>query len=31
MHSNSDNIEIMVNDNADEVTEEVFLSLLSRY
>ena len=31
MHSKSDNIEIMVNDKPDEVTEEFFQSLLSRY
>ena len=31
MHSNSDNIEIMINDKADEVTEELFQSLLSSY
>ena len=24
MHSNSDNIEIMINDKSDEVTEELF-------
>ena len=30
MHSKSDNIEIMINDKADEVTE-LFQSLLSRY
>ena len=27
----SDNIEVMINDKADEVTEELFQSLLSRY
>ena len=27
MHSKSDNIEIMINDKADEVTEEFFESL----
>ena len=31
MHSKSDNIEIMINDKADEVMEEFFQSLLSRY
>ena len=31
MHSKSDNIEIMVNYKADEVIEELFQSLLSRY
>ena len=31
MHSKSDNIEIMINDKADEVIEELFQSLLSRY
>ena len=31
MHSKSHNIEIMINDKADEVDEEIFLSLLSRY
>ena len=31
MHSKSHNIEIMINDKADEVIEEIFLSLLSRY
>ena len=31
MHSKSDNIEIMINDKADEVIEELFHSLLSRY
>ena len=31
MHSKSDNIEIMMNDKADEVIEELFKSLLSRY
>ena len=31
MHSRSDNIEIMMNDKADEVMEELFQSLLSRY
>ena len=31
MHSKSDNIEIMNNDKADEITEERFQSLLSRY
>ena len=31
MHSKSDNIEIAVNDNADEVIQELFQLLLSRY
>ena len=31
MHSKSDKIEIMTNDEADEVTEELFKSLLNRY
>ena len=31
MHSKSDNIEIMINDEADEVIEELFKSLLNRY
>ena len=31
MHSKSDNIEIMINYKADEVIEELFQSLLSRY
>ena len=31
MHSKSNNIEIMINDKADEVIEELFQSLLSRY
>ena len=31
MHSKSDNIEIMVNDEADEVIEEIFESLKKRY
>ena len=31
MHSKSDNIEIMINDKADEVVEEILQSLLSRY
>ena len=31
MHSKSDNIEIMTNDEADEVIEELFKSLLNRY
>ena len=30
MNSKSDNIEIMISDKADEVTEEHFKSLLSR-
>ena len=31
MHSRSDNIEIMINDEADEVVEKLFKSLLNRY
>ena len=31
MHSKSDNREIMNNDKTDEVTEELFKSLLKRY
>ena len=31
MHSKSDNIEIMINDQADEVIEELFKSLKNRY
>ena len=31
MRSKSDNIEIMISDKADEVIEELFQSLLSRY
>ena len=31
MHSKSANIEIMINDKADEVKEELFQSLFSRY
>ena len=31
MDSKSDNIEIMINDKADEVVEEILQSLLSRY
>ena len=31
IHSKSDNIEIMINDKADEVIDELFESLLSRY
>ena len=31
MHSKSDNLEIMIHDKADEVMEEVFQPLLSRY
>ena len=31
MHSKGDNIEIMINDEADEVTEELFDSLKNRY
>ena len=31
MHSKSDNIEILINDEADEVIEGLFKSLLSRY
>ena len=30
-HSKSDKLEIMINDKADEVTEELFESLLSIY
>ena len=30
-HSKSDSIEIMINDKADEVIEELFQSILSRY
>ena len=30
MHSKSDNIEIMINDEADEVTKEIFDSLDNR-
>ena len=30
MHSKGDNIEIMINDKKDEVTEELFQSHLSR-
>ena len=31
MHSKSDNIEIMISDEADEVTKEFFDSLKNRY
>ena len=31
MHSESDNIEITINDEADEVIEEFFKSLLNRH
>ena len=31
MHSKRDNIEIVVNDKGDEIIEEHFQSLLSRY
>ena len=31
MHSKSDNIEIMINDKADEIIEELFKSLHNRY
>ena len=31
MHSKSDNIEILTNDEADEVTEKLFDSLENRY
>ena len=31
MHSKSDNIEIMINNKADEVIDELFQSLLSMY
>ena len=31
MHSKIDNKEIMINDKADEVIEELFKSLLNRY
>ena len=31
MHSKSDNIEILINDQGDEVIKELFQSLLSRY
>ena len=31
MHSKSDNIEIMINDEADEVVKELFDSLKNRY
>ena len=30
-HSNNDNIDIMIYDKADEVTEEIFELLLNRY
>ena len=31
LHSKSDNTQIMINDKADEVIEELFQSLLPRY
>ena len=31
MHSKSDNIEVMTYDNANEVIQEIFESLLSKY
>ena len=31
MHSKSDNIEIMINDETDEIIEELFQSLKNRY
>ena len=31
MHSKSDNIEIMIKDEADEIIKELFESLLNRY
>ena len=31
IHSESDNIKIMINDKADEVIEEIFQSLFSSY
>ena len=31
MHSKRDNIEVMIYDNANEVTEELFESLLTKY
>ena len=31
MHSKSDKIEIKINDKVDEITEEFFQSVLSRY
>ena len=31
MHSKSDNKEIMINDKADEVLEELFESVLNRF
>ena len=31
VHSNSDNIEMMTNDNVDEVIKDLFESLLSKY
>ena len=31
IHSKTDNIEMIINDKVDEVTEELFQSLLSRY
>ena len=31
MHSKSNNIEIMINDKADEVIEKIFESILNKY
>ena len=31
MHSKSDNIEIMINDETNKVIEELFKSLINRY
>ena len=31
MHSKSDNLEIMISDEADEVIKELFVSLKKRY
>ena len=31
MHSKSDNIEILINNDADKVAEEFFESILSKY
>ena len=31
MHSKSNNTEVMIDDNADEVIEKLFESLLNRY
>ena len=31
MHSKSDNIELMISDKADEIIEDFFQSLLSKY